>query len=119
RIELGEVESALRRCEGAKDVIVMARENDQPGKKHLVGYVVPREGASLNEAGLRQDAKQFLPEYMIPAAFVILERFLLTPNGKVDRKSLPTPKWVRAVETYVAPRSPEEELLAGAFQQVL
>ncbi len=117
RIELGEIESALRRCRGVKGAIVMARE-DVLGKKQLVGYMVPMEGVSLSEADHRQELKQYLPDYMIPAAFVFLEKFPLTPNGKLDRKALPVPE-VSSVQKYIAPRTTVEKLLAGVFRQIL
>ncbi len=118
RIELGEVEGALRRCQGVKQAMVMARE-DFDGKKQLVGYVVPTEGGRLNDAERREELKRYLPEYMIPAAVVVLESFPLTPNGKLDRKALPTPEWTGSEEMSVAPRNAVEELLVGVFGEVL
>jgi amino acid adenylation domain-containing protein len=118
RIELGEIESALRRCAGVKEAILMARE-DAPGKQQLVGYLLPAEGARLNETELRQESKRYLPEYMVPAALVILESIPLTPNGKIDRKSLPVPEMRPAELPVVAPRTPVEEVLKGIFCEVL
>jgi amino acid adenylation domain-containing protein len=114
RIELGEVEAALRRNPGVTDCVVLARE-DAPGDRRLVAYVVGGADADALRAHLRQS----LPEYMVPGAFVALEALPLTPNGKLDRKALPAPDLASAEETYVAPRTPVEEVLAGIWAEVL
>ena len=90
RIELGEIESRLQEHPGVDLCIVVVRE-DTPGEKRLVGYLVPKPGISVDTAEVREHLRAKLPEYMVPAAIVILERFPLTPNGKVDRKGLPAP----------------------------
>ncbi|MGZ7274440.1 AMP-binding enzyme, partial [Streptococcus pyogenes] len=84
---LGEIEGVLRGSEGVIDCVVVARE-DEPGEKRLVAYVV---GQAKAEA-LREHLLRELPEYMVPAAFVALERLPLTANGKLDRKALPAPE---------------------------
>ncbi|HEX7242821.1 MAG TPA: amino acid adenylation domain-containing protein, partial [Longimicrobiaceae bacterium] len=114
RIELGEVEAALRRAPGVAECVVVARE-DEPGERRLVAYVVG--GAEAEE--LRVHLRRSLPEYMVPGAFVGLERLPLTPNGKLDRKALPAPEYGGAGEAYVAPRTEVEEVLAGIWAEVL
>jgi pyochelin synthetase len=90
RIELGEVESRLQEYPGVDLCIVIVRE-DTPGEKRLAGYVVAKPGISIDPAAVKEHLRGKLPEYMVPAAVVILDRFPLTPNGKVDRKTLPAP----------------------------
>ncbi len=118
RVELGEIEAALEKHEGVAEGVVVAREVD--GEKRLTGYVVAsRPRPQENE--LRKFLRERLPEYMVPADFVFLESFPLTPNGKVDRRALPVPK-VRELEhgaDFVAPRGDVENRLAGLWEQVL
>ena len=90
RIELGEIEATLADHPGVKSGAVLARE-DEPGNEQLVGYVVSRENKSPAVDEIRQFMRQRLPEYMVPAQFVFLQSFPLTPNGKVDTKALPPP----------------------------
>lgn len=90
RIELGEIEARLQECAGVDLCIVIVRE-DTPGEKRLAGYVVPKPGMSIDAGEIREQLRGKLPEYMVPAAIVTLDRFPLTPNGKVDRKALPAP----------------------------
>lgn len=119
RIELGEIEAALKEKPGIKDAVVLARE-DTPGDKRLAAYLIAEEENEIVIQDLRDSLKEQLPEYMIPAAFVIMESFPLTPNGKINRKALPPPEQAdMAVEDYTAPRSPEEELLAGIWADIL
>ncbi|HEX2188927.1 MAG TPA: condensation domain-containing protein, partial [Longimicrobiaceae bacterium] len=114
RIELGEIEGALRRSEGVADCVVVARE-DVPGEKRLVAYVVGDVEAGVLREHLRRD----LPEYMVPAAVVPLERLPLTPSGKLDRRALPAPDFALAEGRYVAPRTPTEEVLAEIWAETL
>src|SRR5581483_5445167 len=117
RIELGEIEARLGGHPGVRESVVVARETDG-GEKQLVGYVVMEEGGRAEE--LRAYLKERLPEYMVPAFVVRLERLLLTANGKVDRRSLPAPEGAGgAVEGHVAPRTAVEEILAGLYEEVL
>ncbi|MFT3764377.1 MAG: amino acid adenylation domain-containing protein [Minicystis sp.] len=87
RIELGEIESALTAHVGIKDAVVLAQD-DGLGNKRLVAYVVPRPMEGPNAAEMQSFLEQRLPEYMVPSAFVILDKLPLTPNGKIDRKAL-------------------------------
>ncbi|MBV9110382.1 MAG: amino acid adenylation domain-containing protein, partial [Gemmatimonadetes bacterium] len=118
RIEPGEIEGVLRRSEGVADCVVVARE-DVPGEKRLVAYVVG--GAEAVEAGaLREHLRRELPEHMVPAAFVALERLPLTPTGKLDRKALPAPEGdAFARGSYAAPVGEVEAALAEIWSEVL
>ena len=120
RIELGEIEAALAQHPHVRAAVVAARA-EAGGGKRLVGYVVPDGSQSLAAPALRAHLKERLPEYMIPSAFVVLDALPLTPNGKVDRKALPEPdaSAITRSDSYVAPRTPSEELLCGLFSQVL
>ncbi len=120
RIELGEIESALLRQPGVREAVAAARE-DAPGHARLVAYVVAGEGGELSVAALRSRLKEELPEYMVPAAVVVLEELPLTPSGKLDRAALPAPEWIRAEEEgpAVAPRDEVEATLAGIWCGVL
>ncbi|MDY7076204.1 MAG: amino acid adenylation domain-containing protein, partial [Chloroflexota bacterium] len=120
RIELGEIETVLSKHPAVQQATVLARE-DEPGEKQLVAYVVPEDETRPDVGELRAFLKESLPAYMVPPAFVVLEAMPLTPNGKVDRRALPAPDGTRPDldETFVAPRTPEEEILAGIWSQVL
>ncbi|WP_214317641.1 non-ribosomal peptide synthetase [Nonomuraea sediminis] len=117
RVEPGEVESVLRSCDTVKDTVVTAHEN-APGDVRLAAYVVP--STSVEEADLRTAVQERLPEYMVPAYFVLLDELPLTPSGKVDRAALPEPGGTRAgVGEYVAPRTEVEERVARVWSEVL
>jgi acyl-coenzyme A synthetase/AMP-(fatty) acid ligase len=117
RVELGEVESVLGQHPAVQEVVVMARE-DTPGNRRLVAYVVA--GGQVSIGQLRTFLREQLPEYMVPSAFVLLDKLPLTANGKVDRRALPIPDKSReAAEAFVAPRNAAEELVAGIWSQVL
>ncbi|MQY09520.1 non-ribosomal peptide synthetase [Actinomadura macrotermitis] len=109
RIELGEIESALARHDSVDDVAVIVRDDK------LVAYVV---GTEIDSAELRKFAGQDLPDYMVPAVVVELDALPLTVNGKLDRKALPAPDFGAKVSA-LAPRTSEEEILAGLFAEVL
>lgn len=117
RIELGEIEAALAKHESVRQCLVMARE-DEPGMKRLVAYVVATSGEKADSEPLREHLKQSLPEFMVPSAFVMLESFPLTPNGKVDRKALPKPE-LSAASVTVAPRDEVETRLQKIWQEIL
>lgn len=120
RIELGEIEAALNRHPGIAEAVVLARR-DEPGDTRLVAYLVPRhdQGPSTNE--VRTFLRELLPEYMVPTAFVTLRAFPLTPNGKIHREALPAPmsSSLNLEETYVAPRTVLEEVIAAIWVETL
>ncbi|PHM46881.1 Amino acid adenylation [Xenorhabdus miraniensis] len=119
RIELGEIEARLIQCSGVQEAVVILRE-DIPGDKRLVAYLRPQSGVELVPAELRQQLAQYLTEYMLPSAFVMLEAFPLTPNGKLDRKSLPAPdQSAVATRAYKAPEGTLETALAQIWQDLL
>ncbi|MEV8632055.1 non-ribosomal peptide synthetase [Streptosporangium sp. NPDC051023] len=116
RVELGEVEAVLARHPGLAHVAVVAREIE-PGDKRLAAYVVPESG-DAGVAALRAHAAESLPDYMVPAAFVVLDALPLTPNGKLDRDALPAPDFT-GLSAYRAPRDATEETLCSLFAEVL
>jgi len=91
RIELGEIEAHLHECPEIHDAVVIDRE-DVPGHRNLVAYVILREGQVFSRSRLRNYLNKRLPEYMIPAHFIVLKEFPQTPNKKIDRKALPPPE---------------------------
>ena len=115
RIELGEVEAALAQLPGVRQACVIVRL-DQTGSKHLVGYVVAETSASLDPSALRLTLAGVLPDYMVPATLVALERLPLTPNGKIDRAALPAPHFERGGRDA---RGPQEQILAGLYADLL
>ncbi|HYY42949.1 MAG TPA: amino acid adenylation domain-containing protein, partial [Pyrinomonadaceae bacterium] len=119
RIELGEIEAALARHDAVREAVVLARA-DEAGSNQLVAYVVTVEPQPTT-AQLRSYLRDQLPDYMIPAAFVVLDELPLTPNGKIDRKALPAPVQSRPeLESgYAAPATPNEELLVGIWANIL
>ena len=120
RIELGEIEEGLRKQEGIREAVVIARE-DEPGEKRLVAYYTCGEGeGSVSVEELRAQLGATLPEYMVPAAYVRLERMPLTVNGKLDRKALPEPEGeAYGIREYEAPQGEIEEKLAAIWAEVL
>ncbi|HEY0466858.1 MAG TPA: non-ribosomal peptide synthetase, partial [Polyangiaceae bacterium] len=113
RIELGEVETALRLCPGVTDAVISLSGEGE--RARLVGYMVGR--ASVD--AVRAQLEQTLPAYMVPVAFVPLERIPLLPNGKVARKSLPDAPSAPVVDAAGAPRTAAEETLLSIWKQVL
>jgi|GEM_PF-192527 len=118
RIELGEVEAALAAHSDVGEAAARVRE-DEPGERRLVAYVVPSGDGTPGVAELREWLARRLPEYMVPAAFVVLEELPLTRNGKVDRKALPAPDAVDGEDGFVPPRTHTEEVLAGIWAGVV
>jgi len=119
RIELGEIEALMGSHPGVGGTVVMVRD-DMPGAKLLVAYIVPRGEQAPSVEGLRQYLREKLPEYMVPSAFVMLEEFPLSPNGKIDRRALPKPEVDREAEKgYVAPRNEAEEAITKIWRELL
>jgi amino acid adenylation domain-containing protein len=120
RIELGEVEAVLGRHPAAGEVVVYAEEMPS-GDRRLVGYVSPRPGEAPSVEDLRRFLGRELPDYMIPAAFVLVERLPLTPNGKIDYRVLPAPDGSRGERetAEVGPRTLTEAILCEIWAGLL
>jgi amino acid adenylation domain-containing protein len=119
RIELGEIQATLAACEGVSEAVVIARE-DEPGDKRLVAYVIAAPDAMLSAIDLRTQLLGSLAEYMVPSAFVVLEAFPLTTNGKLDRKALPAPDQSAVISRgYEAPQGEVEATIARIWQELL
>jgi non-ribosomal peptide synthase protein (TIGR01720 family) len=120
RIELGEIETALNQHPGVREAVVIVRD-DIPGEKRLTAYVTASEPAPPGVGELRAFLKAILPSYMVPSAFVLLDRFPLTSAGKVDRRALPPPGHAKADAGNAAatPRNSAEEALAEIWCHVL
>ncbi|HEX3759257.1 MAG TPA: amino acid adenylation domain-containing protein, partial [Kofleriaceae bacterium] len=127
RIELGEIEVALARHPQIAEAVVAARPGPG-GEQRLVAYLVARAAAAPGPAALREHLRATLPDYMVPAAYVTLDRLPLTPNGKVDRRALPAPERgdprterADAAEPPAthAPRTRAEQLVAAVWRELL
>lgn len=120
RIELEEIEAVIRQYTGIKEAIVVARE-DTPGEKRLVAYILPEPEAPFTTQQLRHYLQNKLPGYMIPVVIMTLEYLPLSPNGKLDRRKLPTPSSERPglEERYMPPRNALEETLVEMWTTVL
>jgi natural product biosynthesis luciferase-like monooxygenase protein len=129
RIELGEIETALGAHEDVRQAVAMAREGGD-GQQQLVAYVVPEVAAPSadGESGhgqlvqrLKQHLRATLPSHMMPGAFVLLEAFPHTPNGKINRKALPAPDRQRSetAAAYTAPASDLEQVIAQTWSELL
>ena len=121
RIEAGEIEATLTELPEVRETVVMAT-GATVNERKLVAYVVPEQNAELSLGALRAHLKQSLPDFMVPASFVVLDEFPLTPNGKVDRKALPAPDAEQklALEAeYVAAGTAAEQALANIWQELL
>lgn len=120
RIELGEIESVIGQHSSVNQAVVVTHE-DPAGEKKLVSYLIPANGNAVLVSDLREYLQDQLPDYMVPATFVLLTEFPLTPSGKVDRRALPDPR-VAAVQTqndYSAPRTEMQQTLAAMYAQIL
>ena len=117
RVEPSEIESTLRKLPAVREASVVARE-ESSGEKRLVAYVVSDGSVSADQ--LRAHVAEWVPEFMVPSAFVSLDKLPRTPSGKIDRLSLPEPEAATSrTEAYVAPRTPMEEKLAAIWADVL
>ncbi|WP_229017593.1 non-ribosomal peptide synthetase [Xanthomonas translucens] len=117
RIEPGEIEAALRGCDGVREAVVVAREDT--GDKRLVAYLVG-DSSALDPAALRVQLAARLPDHMLPAAYVQLDALPLTPNGKLDRAALPAPDaQALDLQAYVAPQGDLEQVLATLWSELL
>jgi acyl carrier protein len=120
RIELGEIEAVLTQHQDVQDAIVFPFAAER-GEQQLTAYVVNKPQRTIELDSLRAFLKERLPAHMVPAFFVTLEKFPLTQNGKIDRAALPAPDKSRdsVAESFVAPRTLEESLLAEMWSEVL
>ena len=120
RVEVAEIEAGLLSTGKIKEAIVTLHE-DRPGDQRLVAYLVPAERPAATVARMRRALAEKLPDHMIPSAFVMLDALPLLPNGKVDRRQLPTPGSTRTdlAAPFLAPQTPVEEALTGIWAEVL
>ena len=122
RIELGEIEAALLAHASVREAVVVARE-DTPGDVRLVGYLVAQAGQTIEQGALREQLRERLPDFMVPAFLVVIDAMPQTPNGKIDRKALPAPDTAAAApaaaEAFVAPTAGIEETIASIWKDVL
>jgi amino acid adenylation domain-containing protein len=119
RIELGEIEAVLRHHPDIREAVVIARE-DVPGDKRLVAYVVARKESTPPIRDLYHFLKEQLPDYMLPSAFVLLKVFPMTPNGKIDRRALPSPDVTDVRDGAIAaPNTPTEKRLVAIVAPLL
>jgi amino acid adenylation domain-containing protein len=118
RVESGDVEAALRGHPDVEQAVVSVRRSDRDAR--LVGYLVSRSGASQPPADLAGRLREVLPDYMIPAAFVVVPAFPLTGSGKIDHRALPEPEWGSIPgQVAVAPRTPAESQLSAIVAELL
>jgi aspartate racemase len=120
RIELTEIEGALKQHATVRDAVVVMRRSEH-GNKHLIAYVIANSPESKLSGELKNALKQSLPDYMVPSYFLFLEEFPLTSNGKIDRRALPLPPETRPEleEAPIAPRDDLEARLARIWERVL
>jgi amino acid adenylation domain-containing protein len=119
RIELGEIEAVLLQPDAVQTGVVDFKQSET-GERILVGYVVPKPSLEIDEEELREYLRKRLPEYMVPARFVSMEKLTLTINGKIDRQALPLPtKTAERTTSFVAPRNNVEKKLADAWAATL
>ncbi|WP_240660334.1 non-ribosomal peptide synthetase [Streptomyces sp. WAC 01529] len=119
RVEPGEVELVLAGHESVAQAVVVARRDGGPGgDKRLIGYVVPDGRSAVDPRLLREHVARALPEYMVPAAVLVLDALPLTANGKLDRSALPSPDFADAGGAR-GPATPVEDVLCALFGEVL
>jgi len=120
RIELGEIESVLAQHPAVRQAVVVIRE-EKSGIKYLIAYVVLHQEHKTSVSILQSYISQRLPNYMLPSAFVLLDKLPLTPHGKIDRRALPAPEKTRPAlqSNFIAARTPLEEQICATWTQVL
>lgn len=119
RVELGEIEQLLSEYPRVKGNAVIAQEKEN-GEKYLVAYIVSQDGQRIETTAIREYLRNKLPQYMVPSAFVFMDRLPLNPNGKLDRKALPAPDFTSVTgNDYVAPRNEIEAILADIWKEVI
>lgn len=116
RVEPGEIEAEIRRLDGVRDAVVRDF-TDAGGQVMLAAYYIG--GENWDEKGIRETLKSSLPEYMIPAAFIRLEKFPVNANGKLDRGALPRPETVRRRAAYAAPENERQRKITAAYENTL
>lgn len=122
RVELSEIDSELLKCPGVLAAVAAVRE-DTPGVQQLIGYLVPRQGVSIDEDQVRAQLRQRLPTYMIPVLFEVIESLPTMTSGKVDRRQLPAPRRVMTLQhdpdgTQWTPGDELEQTVAAAWREV-
>ena len=123
RIELGEIEALINMEQSVKECVVVAKELI-PGELSLVAYIIPSSetiSTDIDTDYIRKSLKEKLPDYMVPAAFMVMNSLPMTPNGKIDRKALPVPERIIAKQeiNYTAPSSKIENQLESIWREVL
>jgi acyl carrier protein len=119
RIELGEIQSILRRHDNIRDAVVILMGAPQPHDKRLVAYVVEKAAGTTSPKQLKDYLKHKLPDYMVPGDFVFMDQLPLTPSGKVNRLALPPPDSSDSEDEYEEPQGPVEKVIAGIWEEVL
>ncbi len=120
RIEPGEIENVINGHPDVENSVVVVRE-DIPGDRRIVAYIAPKAGATLTPGDLTGTLRERLPDYMVPSSLVILDALPLSPNGKVDRKKLPTPDSQRPMMAadYIEPQDDLERMISTIWKDVL
>lgn len=121
RVELREIESAIRENPQLKDGIVIYKKDEKTPQGLLVGYVIPEHGTLLTEKEVKNLLRERLPRFMIPEFIVLMQEFPVSPNGKLDKKALPEPRFTRErmQSAYVPPVTTLEKKVARIYQDVL
>ena len=118
RVELGEIESVLRRLGGVSGAVVVARESEEGGRE-LIGYIKEEVSGGADTMMIKAKLRERLPEYMVPSTLVIVREFPLTPNGKVDKRALPGPERNVGARSAGRLHTAVEEILAGIWGEAL
>ncbi|PWK14434.1 non-ribosomal peptide synthetase/type I polyketide synthase [Tumebacillus permanentifrigoris] len=118
RIELGELESVIAEYAGIREALVVARR-EANGDQRLVAYAITHDAAAVTVADVRAYVQSKLPDFMVPAAFVFLDAWPLTPNGKIDRRALPSPPDRTTAASTVLPQNPLEQQISAVWMEVL